>query len=259
MAASDYLTLGSGELYFAPFATGTKVAGARKFLGNCPAFTLNVAVESLEHYDSTQGLRVEDQSVVISRQIGGGIECDDMKPSNQALFFLGSSSALSLSAAVGLTSVLGATEFDGTYQIGVSAAKPTGDRKLDNVVVTDTATGLVTYVLGTDYTLDADRGTITFISGGTITESNPATVTYDILASTRTQVVSGQNQIEGELWFKANNYTGKNVDYVMPFVQLRPDGDIQMIGETYTSLNLTLKVMTLGNQAALYADDQAVV
>lgn len=259
MAASDYLTLGRGELYFAPFAPGTTIPGAYKFLGNCPAFNLNVSVETKEHLSSENGVMTEDLSVVISRQIGGGIECDDIKPANLAFFFLGSSTALTLSAATGLTDILGATEFDGTYQIGATAAKPTGDRELTNVVVTDTATGVVTYVLDTDYTLDAARGTITFISGGTITESDPATVDYDILASTREQVVSGQNQVKGAMWFKANNAAGKDVDYYLPFVQMQPDGDLQMIGEDFRTMSLTLKVLTLGDQSAVYADGQAVV
>ena len=258
MAVSEYLTLGRGEMYFAPFAIGTKVPGAYKFLGNCPAFNLNVAVESLEHFSSTSGIKEEDLSVVVSRQIGGTIECDDMKPQNQAFFFLGSETALTVGADTGITELLPATEFGGVYQIGVSDTNPTGDRNLLNVVVTDTATGLVTYVLGTDYTLDAVRGQITFISGGTITEVDDATVDYDIGTSTRSQVVSGQNQIEGQLMFKANNAVGKDVDHFLPNVQLRPEGDLQMIGEEFRTMSLSIKALTLAPRAAVYADDQAI-
>lgn len=258
MAASDYLTLGRGEIRFAPFATGTTTPGAYKFLGNCPSFNLNVTVESLEHLDSTSGIKEEDLSVVVSRQIGGTIECDDMKPQNLAYFFLGDGTSLTVGADTAITELLPATEFDGVYQLGVSDAKPTGDRNLTNVVVTDTATGLVTYVLGTDYTLDTTRGQLTFISGGTITESDPATVDYDITSSTRQQVVSGQNQIEGQLMFKAVNATGNDVDYFLPNVQLRPEGDLQMIGEDFRTMTLSVKALTLAPRAAVYADGQAI-
>ena len=85
------LTLGKGELHFAKFTDNlTRIPGGLRFLGNCPEFNMTVETESLDHYSSTGGIRVKDDSVTLEINTTGTISCDDADPKNVALFFLGS-------------------------------------------------------------------------------------------------------------------------------------------------------------------------
>lgn len=256
---SDYLTLGRGEVLFAPFLAGTKTPGPYRFLGNCPDFSLSVSVETLEHMDSTRGLKEEDLSVITTRTVGGSITTDDMKPSNQALFFLGSASVLTTTAQTALSYVIAAASRGDHFQIGQTTANPTGSRALASVVVKNTATPATVYVLGTDYTIDTARGILTITDDSAINAAIGITVTYNTVASTRNQIVSGRNEIEGAILFKSANTVGKDVDYRLPWVKIRPEGDLAMIGDDFRSMNLTVKGLALPNTAIVYADDQVVI
>ncbi|ESQ85386.1 hypothetical protein AEAC466_04255, partial [Asticcacaulis sp. AC466] len=147
----------------------------------------------------------------------------------------------------------------GTYQLGANdTTRPTGYRNIATVVVKDTVGGTTTYVAGVDYVIDSIRGTITFIEGGTITEGNPAYITYNVGVSTRTQVVSSNDVIEGALWFKAFNPKGPKIDYFMPYVSLAPDGDFALKGDDWLKITYSLDVQRKGGLARVYADGQAV-
>ena len=83
------LTLGKGELHFATFGDNlTQIPGGFRFLGNCPEFNLTVETESLDHYSSTGGIRVKDDSVTLEINTTGTILCDDADPKNVALFLV---------------------------------------------------------------------------------------------------------------------------------------------------------------------------
>lgn len=257
--ASDYLTLGRGEVWFAPFATGTKVAGGYRFLGNCPAFNLNVTIEELTHMDSTQGVKEEDESVVTTRSVGGSIQCDDLRPANLADFFLGESSTVSQSSATSTDEDFLAVEPGYIYQIGVTNATPTGVKSVTVTNVEDDAGTPNVFTVNTDYIIDSDRGTIQIVEGGGIASGTNLTVTYTAAASTYTQVISGRTQVEGALMFKAANAVGKDIDYRMPYAKLRPEGDLALVGDDWISFNFTVKGLLLPNRKVLYADGQPVV
>lgn len=259
MAASDYLTLGRGEVHFAPFLTGTRTPGAYKFFGNCPEFNLTVDFEELNHMDSTRGFKEEDASVITSRTVDSSITCDDMKPDNLAYFFMGSSETLTQGSATATVETIASIEIDGSYQLGVTNAAPTGARSVSNVVVEDTGGAGTTYVLDTDYTLDAARGIVTILATGSIVAGDGIDITFDSAAVSRSQVISGQSQIEGALQFRAYNAAGKDTDYLMPYVKVRPTGDLSLIGDDWMSFQFSVKGLLLPNRAIVYADGQPVV
>lgn len=258
--ASEYLTLGRGEVWFAPFASGTKNPKGYRFLGNCPAFNLNVSFEELNHFDSTNGFREEDQSVITQRQIMSTITCDDLKPQNLAWFFMGSESMVSQSTANGETYDIADVEFDTVYQIGVTDSTPTGVRSVTvNSVEADPSGTPVSLTAGTDYEIvDADRGLIRFIDSGNYSAGDTVQITYDLAAVSAPQVVSGRSQIEGALMFLAKNAVGNNVDYRMPYAKIRPTGDLALIGEEWTSMEFDVKGLLLPNRQLLYANGQPV-
>ena len=68
---NNNLILGRGKLFFGRFPTGTTTFdGAMKYFGNTPAVNLNVTEETLEHFDSDQGLKIKDRVVTLSQDDG---------------------------------------------------------------------------------------------------------------------------------------------------------------------------------------------
>jgi len=256
--ASEYLTYGKGEIWFAPFAPNTTtILSGYRFLGNCPEFNLTHSFEELNHMDSTQGIMEEDFSLITSSTLGASIVTDDLKPENLAAFFLGDASDQATAAESSLVYTINSATPGQMYQVGMSPLNPTGHRALDNVVVTDG--GSTTYAVNVDYEIDVDLGLLTILSTGGIAEDSTVEVAYDTRASTRRMVASGIKLAEGALFFKARNPAGRKVNLRMPYVQLRPSGDLSMIGEDWSTMNFDLKALKLGNMAKLYADDEVVV
>jgi hypothetical protein len=259
MADNDYLTLGRGKVYFDQFKPGTKETSGALFLGNCTEFNLNVDFEELTHMDSTGGFKEEDANAITSRTVGGAITFDKMKPRNLAYFFMGTSTILSQSSGSSTKETFTGVVLGARYQLGVSNAAPTGVRSVSNVVVEDQGGTGSTYTLNTDYTVDAERGIVTILETGTIAADADLDITYDNGATSRTQVISGQAQIEGAIRFEADNPEGKDIDYLLPYVKLRPNGDLALIGDDWMQASLNVKALRLPDRSTVYADGQPYV
>lgn len=251
---SGDLTLGRGELYFAQFGQNQTPGGERP-LGNCPEFMVNVEQETLDHYNSQRGLREKDESIVIEATRTASIVTDNISVENLALFFFGSADTLTQSSSAGQSEVFSGVVPGLTYQLGMTASNPTGIRSVANVTVTDGAA--TTYVLDTDYTLDAERARVTPISGGAITSGSAITVNFDIQAVNRDVVIAADTEIEGALRFLSFAPKGRRIDYYMPYVKIRPNGDLSLIQESeWMSAPFNLEILKKGDLASIYLDGQ---
>lgn len=250
-------TYGSGEVSFAPFLAGTLTRGAFRYLGNTPEFGFTAEQESIEHMDADHGIRFEDDSMTTSQSLGGTLVTDNINQENTALYFTGTTGLITQASAASQVMNIAAIQF-GTYILGVTEAKPTGVRHVTVATVTSDPAG-TSYVAGTDYLVDGISGTVTFIEGGTIEEGDPVIITYSVAASTRTQVISGNNSIEGALRFKSFNPKGPKVDYLVPYARLTPDGEFALKGDDWLTITYNLKILKLGELASVYADGQAVL
>lgn len=250
--ASDYLTLGRGRLLFAPFlADGITPGGFMEF-GNCPAFNLNVTFEDLPHFDSRSGVREEDANATLSREVGGAITCDDLKPDNMAFYFMGEASTVTQATGTAATYAITGTQQGRTYIIGSTLVNPFGVQGLTSVSVADATP--TTYDVGDDYTINAEQGTITIVPGGAIADDTDITVTFDNPARTKRRVVSGNNEIEGSLLFLADNPVGINQNALMPWVKLRPEGDLSFITEEWSEANFNIKGLRQTGKQLLYLE-----
>lgn len=254
--ATKQHTYGSGEVSFARFLPNTQIPGAFRYLGNTPEFALSAEQETLDHMDTDHGIRYRDDSVVTSQTMGGNIVTDNINQENVALFFTGTTGIITQASATAQVMNVAEVQF-GTYLFGVTNANPTGLRHITVASVTSDPTG-TTYVAGTDYVVDGISGTITFVEGGALEEGDPVIVTYSAAASTRTQVISGNDSIEGALRFKSFNPKGPRTDYLLPYVRLAPDGDFALKGDDWLTIPFSLDVLRKGDLAAVYADGVAV-
>lgn len=254
--ASENLALGKGEVYFGKFKTGTQVPEGYRLLGNCPEFTLNMETDTLDHFNSMASLREQDEEIIIERRLGGSIVCEDIRTENLALFFMGTASTQTQVSATGVVNTFVDVIPGLKYQLGETAGNPSGVRKVASVVV---KVGAVTKAITTDYLLDADLGIITIVKGGSIVALDDVEVTFNVTAATRAQVISGDELIEGAMKFISFNPKGARIDYTLPWVKIRSNGDFSVISEEWMSLPFTIKALVKGNLALLYADGRAVV
>lgn len=217
---------GRGQLFLNLYAAG--VFEGRRFIGNCPSFNLSVESEIFEHVSSTSGIQTTDLKVTKSTKFSGQIVCDDMQPENMALFLVGSQATLS-QVATPVTNEAIVVNKGRHFQLGLTVSNKVGIRDVTSVVVTDVA-GTTTYVLNTDYKLDADSGMIYIISGGAITNGQTIHVDYTPAAGSRPYIQSGDSgSLQGEIFFVSDNANGDNRDVRIPLATISPSGEMPFI------------------------------
>ena len=257
-------TLGRGRVFFDRFPANSVVSALTKgsgerYLGNTPEFSMTSESEDLEHYDSDSGVRVKDSAVQLSLNRSGSFTCDNISAENLALYFLGDTSTVTQTSSLAVVEAFSAGVKRGLfYQLGQTEVRPAGVRGVANVIVKKGA-GFTTTVLATgNYQVDEARGRI-FIEAASadIPDNTVIQVTYDILANTREQVVSKSASIYGSIRFVADNPTGANRDFFLPYVKLAPDGDYNLKGDEWLTMGFTMEILKkASNVDALYIDGQ---
>ncbi len=242
----DNIVLGRGELFFDPFVPGTEILTGERPLGNTPAFSLSVETQTLDHFNSDRGLRVKDLSVTLETNYSANFTTDNINADNVAMFFFGTTATLSQAAEVGNSDTL--TVKQGRYyQLGQSPALISGKRNVTNVAITGS-------VEGTDFTVDATLGRLYIVPGGNIADDSTITVTYDVNAHSRSQVLSGSDQVYGALRFIAHNGVGEDKDFYMPKVSLSPNGEYALKGDDWQQISFNVEILRLGTNPNILVD-----
>lgn len=258
MTTNSNLTLGRGKVYFDLYAPGTQTLTGRRYLGNTPEFSLNVAATQLDHFNSDQGLKVKDESVILQLDRKGVFTTDNVSQENMAMFLIGDKSIQAQSALTAQTTTILAAKLDRYYQVGATAANPSGVRDLTTVTIATTAGSPVSLVLNTDYTIDLTLGLLYIMPTSIVVVDGTTglTVTYATSATTRTQIVtSAISQVNGALSFVGYNPKGLQLDYFMPYVLLTPNGAFALKGDAWQLVPFNLEVLQLNAATAhIYVD-----
>lgn len=257
--------LGRGRVFFDRFAANAVVTAltrgdGERYIGNCPEFSMTSESEDLEHFDSDSGVRVKDGAVQLTLNRSGSFTCDNISAENIALYFLGQASTLTQAGSVGVVEAFTLGVQRGLfYQLGVTEARPSGVRSIANVVVKKGAGFTTTVTMTGNYQVDEVGGRIYIEASATdIPNDTPIQVTYDIQASTREQIISSSSSIYGSIRFVADNPTGANRDFFLPYVKLAPDGDYNLKGDDWQAMGFTMEVLKKSsNVEALYIDGRA--
>lgn len=104
---------------------------------------------------------------------------------------------------------------------------------------------------GTDYTVDYDRGFITFLADGVVNDGDDIDLDYSVLGSTRALVISGSTPVEGAMMYVEQNPKGSNSVYMFPWVKISPNGDYALKGDEWQQIPFNLKVLKTVNSEAI--------
>lgn len=237
--------LGKGKLFFDQFVTGTTTKQGRRYIGNTPEFNTSVESETLDHFDSDNGVRVKDDSVTLETNRSGSFITDNISPENIAMFFLGSAGTFNQVSTPVLDEAI-TVKHGLVYQLGASQAHGMGVRNVSGVVVQDDS-DTTTYVDGTDFVLDAAMGTIEILATGSIADGDTLHVDYTPALESRTEILSSSDTVEGELFFQATNPKGELVDYLMAKVQISPNGDYALKGDEWQQIGFNIEILKLND------------
>lgn len=249
-------TLGRGKVYFDRFADGTKTKQGERYFGHTPEFSITAEPESLDHWNADDGVKTKDESVLLQVTRSFSFTTDSIVPENLALFFIGDASVITDAGSSVTAEAIDDVTQDHYYQLGATAANPAGVRKVSAVTVNDDTSGTpTTFTEDTDYTVDLDLGRIYVVEGGAIVDGTNLRIDYTVDASSRSQVVSKNKQINGALRFVSFNAKGAQRDYFMPYVRLQPTGDFALKSDEWQMLGFQGEILQLNSTTeAIYAD-----
>ncbi len=257
-------TLGRGRLFFDRFSAAQIAAGitastmgeGERFFGNVPSIAMTSAEETLDHFSSTGGIRTKDDSVTLQLDRTGSFTTDNIDIQNLALLFLSDAPAtVTQSSVTAATYTITAAKRGRFYQIGATSVLPTGVRKVSNILVHKGA-GFSTLVAASgNYEVDEDLGRVYVLpTSADIPDSTDIRITYDTAAGTRTQIISKSQSIYGALHWVADNPKGTNLDALMPYVKMSPDGDYNLVGDDWAQMSFTFEILQKGNLGGVYID-----
>lgn len=251
-------TLGKGKLYFGRLDSTKTLIGGERYIGNVSAFSVTTSSDKLDHYSSTGGLKAKDASVTLQVNRSGGFTTDNVDIDNLALFFTGQKTSAVVTALTAQTTKIKALK-DSYHQAGSGSAFPSGARNISNVVITLTAApATIVPNLPANYTVDLKLGRIYIPSTTAMIEGTEYTITFDVAAGTRSTVISKSQSIYGQVRFISDNPVGDNSDHFLPYVELSPDGDYDLISDDWRAIGFTMEVLKRDdNTESLYIDGRA--
>lgn len=237
--SASNVMLGRGSIYFQQRTTTDWKTGYFH-LGNCDQFVWNISTEKLELQDSTQQTTAVYASVVSKTDVKFTIHGFEFSKENMGLATMGTLANYTQSSGAVTAEVLAPATVTNLKGKTFKTQYPgTASSPLTSVAVKQGAT---TFVLNTDYTLDANRGLITVLSTGAIADGTALTVDYTkpaISGTSMPQIYGAVNtQIQGRVFFKSNNATGPNWDLDVFNGLLVPNGDIGLISNDFNSFTL---------------------
>jgi hypothetical protein len=165
---ASYYYSGQGKLMVASKNATTGEPEGFDELGNCPSMEISIEVTKFEHKESESGSRAVDLTIVQEKKGTFTMNLESLTLSNLALGFWGNNAA-----------VIGASITDEQIPLWHDKWMPLAHPKVSTVVVGDDAIPTTTYVLDTDYELNAAHGAIRALSGGAITDGQVCFIDYD--------------------------------------------------------------------------------
>lgn len=202
-------------------------------VGNVPELEISIEVTKYEHKEAESGSRAVDLSIVQEKKGTFRMLVENISLENLAMGFWGTT----VTTPATTTEVVVKAPLDLTLGQKTSI----GAVNISGVVVGNDSIPTTTYVLDTDYTLDAKYGTITVLDGGAIVAGQDLYIDYTTAASTQSAIAFTENSVERYVRFEGLNTIAGSKDVLINMykVQLDPISGYQLINEEVAQLELT--------------------
>ncbi|CAK0768872.1 conserved hypothetical protein [Gammaproteobacteria bacterium] len=131
-------------------------------------------------------------------------------------------------------------------------------RAVSNVVVKN-ALGTVTYVEGTDYTVNGRLGHIAILASGAIASASTVKVSYDYAASTMDRIQGAtKSQIKWEILLDGKNMAdGRSMILRVFRALLTPNGAVDFMSNGFASLKMSGRMLTPSGATAPFTLDMS--
>jgi len=234
---------GQGRIYLAERNATTGVPGDFRWVGDVSAFSIKLAVEKVEHKESYSGQRALVRSFPIGKSATVDMTLHQVDTDNLALTLNGSSTSVD-------TGTASAEALPDGLVVGsqVSLANP----GVSSVVVSDSTSGTaLVLTAGTDYTVDADFGRITFLKVADFVQ--PFKVAYSYAARKSVGMfTTGQKNFA--LRYEGVNLAEGNAPVIADLYKLAPDplAELALIttGNDVAGMQITGGVLLDSNKPA---------
>jgi hypothetical protein len=236
------LFVGKGKVMLAERDSGGN-PGVFRRLGSVSALGLTPQVESIEHVESESGLNAVDGRVRTTRKLEISATLDNHKKENLALAVHGNVVAQASGTASD-------EAFPTTVDVGDIIALAHVD--VSSVVIQDSAGTPATLTVDTDYTLNAEHGSITMLDLGAYTQ--PFKASYSYAASDAVGIFTDDGK-EYALRFEGLNLANKDKSTQPVLVKLHkvdfdPTGGLQLIQSEFGTFELKGPVLQDTDKAA---------
>jgi hypothetical protein len=229
--ASNYFAGQGVVLMGARDTTGAVAkAGGLFEVGNCSELKLSVNTSTVEHKETTTGARAID--LRLTTEVKANMECtiENFSAKNLSQAMRGNS----------VTSVSGTVTGE-VFKAYPGMVTPLNHIKISAVVVKQ---GVTTLVLGTDYLLNTEAGSIKFLEGGALAAGEDALVSYSYAAQ---EEVHGLTQPMQTIWlrFEGLNSADTNKPVVLDVFKFSTDPlkELELIGDKVNAFQLAGTVL----------------
>ena len=195
--ANNYYS-GQGSLYIAERDSVTGLAKGFIAVGNVPELSIDIETTNYEHKESETGSRLTDLVIVKEKKGKFSFKLENLTLANLAMALWGTNTDIAGAAVVSEPVI--AYKSSATVKKNLALANP----DVSLVVVKD-ATDITTYVLDTDYTVDAKNGTISILAGSTIVEGVTLHVSYTFASHSKVDAFMSAAAPERWLRFEGLN------------------------------------------------------
>jgi len=233
-ADPNNILLGSGKVYVDRYTAAGAPSGNERFLGNCTEFSITPSVEEIEKKSSTDSARRLLRSDVTGTSLEVSITLDEFTTDNVALALFGEVGTYTQTGAA-VTNEAHASVKQGSYVRlafrGISAVNVTGP------------SGSPTYVLNTDYEIDAVEGRIYIVPGGGIADAANIEVDYTYETQSKSTVKGGAiSSIRALIRFVSNNPNSPESSAFIWRASIKGSGAVGFLSDNYASFQVTGKL-----------------
>lgn len=252
--------LGGGEALVETYKPGTLItSGVGHKIASIQSLNYTYEPKPVESFSADTGRLERDKFADLGGTRNLQVTFNSFSARAMGYALGGDPSTLAVSAATGLTEEFPGVTEGSTVQLGVTREMPSGAR---NVTVASVMADGMELVALSDFVVDEAKGNIYFPEGSGVGSAEVVSVTYDIAASTRTQIISAGTSFQRPIRFLSKPIGGNGPvhDLFIPGAVITLNGDLTFSSTeaSYRSLALTLNIVSVPGFEALYFDGKPV-